>query len=141
MLYGSEAPHLRDVLDAMGRQRSEARRDATPLRQETEKRERASERALGGGGKRASEQAGREGKGDPRARAKGESRRAAGRSRASLPSARSARYAISLAGYVYVTLTFTPLPFGSLPSFVALVVVVVVVLLLPPSPLIVNRVA
>ena len=39
---------------------------------------------------------------------------AAGRSRASLPSARSARYAISLAGHVCVTLTFTLVPFGVL---------------------------
>lgn len=48
------------------------------------------------------------------ARARGEGARAAGRSRASLPSARSARYAISLTGHVCVTLTFTLVPFGVL---------------------------
>jgi len=52
------------------------------------------------------------GEGGARARAKGEGGRAAGRSSASLPSARSVRYAISQAGHVCVTLTFTLLPLG-----------------------------
>lgn len=45
---------------------------------------------------------------------RGEGVRVAGRSFASLPSARSARYAISLVGHVCVTLTFTLVPFGVL---------------------------
>lgn len=49
-----------------------------------------------------------------RAREGGGGVRAAGRNRASLPSARSARYAISLTGHVCVTLTFTLVPFGVL---------------------------
>lgn len=52
---------------------------------------------------------------EKRARARrGKGVRAAGRSCASLPSARSARYAISLVGHVCVTLTFTLVPFGVL---------------------------
>lgn len=42
---------------------------------------------------------------------RGEGARAAGRSFASSPSARSVRYAISLAGHVCVILTFTLVPF------------------------------
>jgi len=65
------------------------------------------DRATAGGGSQTG--------GSERARARGaEGARAAGRSRASLPSARSARYAISLTGHVCVTLTFTLVPFGVL---------------------------
>lgn len=66
---------------------------------------------VGGGGVRV----GGGGEGDLAvAKAAGEGAGAAGRSRASLPSGRSVRYAISLAGHVCVTLTFTLVPFGVL---------------------------
>lgn len=69
---------------------------------------RTSEQAGAWGCSRVEEDGGRS------SREAGERVGVAGRSRASLPSARSARYAISLAGHVCVTLTFTLVPFGVL---------------------------